>query len=815
MAKPLPSLRLVLVTGLLLAVVCSTLSAATAAPAPAPAPLPAIGLASGDNGDGTFTNPIVFADAPDPDVIRVGEDYYMVHTSMEYFPGCPIAHSRDLVNWKIVGYAMPRSDAAPAFDMRGATAYTDGPWATSIRHHKGKFYVLTTFNGIYNWKWSKANPHTSFMCIADRPEGPWEVIDLKTFLYDPGLFFDDDGRVYVACGQWKISLYELAPDARSVIAGPTPLWDAKQEGSKAVIEGSRVYKVDGYYYIINVANDPMEVRRSRSITGPYERRSVMKKWIPQRSLVKQGALVQTSSGEWWSLLFEGAGGLGRVLWLQPLQWRDGWPVMGPTGDGYGVVTSPKPAGHPVTRGDTGVGDDTFSGPALNPEWQWNHNPDDAHWSLTARPGHLRLTTSQQVRDRLDLEHARNTLVQRIRGDGCTATIALDVAGLKDGDVAGLAALIIPGYTYLSVERAEGRNRLVLAHCPDKNTPPSIVVNGPELTSPTLWLRCESLPGGVDLVRFSYSLDRRIWQRLGDAFPFKYRSWKGNAFGLFALSTRETGGHADFDEFDFFQPELTGNRRQAFRPLEAARCDTRSDPNNPRTRLSKNADRILSLANQPAGSWIKFNSINFGGGATRVHLRALNPGPTPRRVEVSLEGPEGPVLATVSIPPGNGPEDWRETTADLAAPSPAGVHPLFIRFVDEGLSLHLVRFDPVASYSATLRRTDTPRSDRAAKIKVLDAGDGLVALQTSKGRFYSADPVTGAVTVNARDVGPSEKFLITDLGPDRIALSTALNHAYLVYDENGDLRSEPIPAPGRAAAWSLTPATLQTTSLKDR
>jgi hypothetical protein len=126
-------------------------------------------------------------------------------------------------------------------------------------------------------------------------------------------------------------------------------------------------------------------------------------------------------------------------------------------------------------------------------------------------------------------------------------------------------------------------------------------------------------------------------------------------------------------------------------------------------------------------------------------------------------------------------------------------------VDEGLSLHLVRFDPVASYSATLRRADAPLAKRLVKIKVLDAGDGLVALQTSKGCFYSADPVTGTVTMTARELGPAEKFLITDLGPDRVALSTALNHAYLIYDANGDLRAEPIPSPGRAAALSLTPA----------
>ncbi len=293
---------------------------------------------SGDNRDGTYSNPILFEDYPDPDVIRVGEDYYLVSTSMEFFPGCPIMKSKDLVNWWTVGYAMDRSNAHRFFDMDGGTVYGDGPWATSIRHHNGKFYVLTTFNGNYKAPPGDKGPHTSYICIASDPAGPWEVTDLKAYLYDPSLLFDDDGRVYVVCGQSKIMLYELNADCKSVKSGPALLWNGKTNG-EGFFEGNRAYKINGWYYFLNVGGKGlMSAHRSKNITGPFECKTILKGWGPQRSWPKQGSIVQTAKGEWWSILFEDGSAMGRVLWLEPLKWVDGWPMYGPEGDGYGVVT---------------------------------------------------------------------------------------------------------------------------------------------------------------------------------------------------------------------------------------------------------------------------------------------------------------------------------------------------------------------------------------------------------------------------------------------------------------------------------------------
>ena len=202
-----------------------------------------------DNGDGTFTNPILWGDWADPDVIRVGDDFYMVSTSMHYVPGCPIITSKDLVNWKMAGYAVDRYDEDPRFDLKGGSLYLNGSWAASIRHHNGKFYVaFCTPNG-----WGIEKGHFS-VCEADRPSGPWKRTIFPEFLYDPGLFFDDDGRVYVAHGQHVLYITELNADVRSTKGKPVKIWekgfkDSQTWGKDFGMEGSHMYKINGYYYI--------------------------------------------------------------------------------------------------------------------------------------------------------------------------------------------------------------------------------------------------------------------------------------------------------------------------------------------------------------------------------------------------------------------------------------------------------------------------------------------------------------------------------------------------------------------------------------
>ena len=229
-----------------------------------------------DNGNGTFTNPLQWGDWPDPDVIRVGDWFYMISTSMHYVPGCPIIRSKDLVNWEMAGYAVARYDEDQRYDMKGGTLYLNGSWAATIRHHNGLFYV--GFCTPYGWGTEKG--HFS-ICTAKDVKGPWTRTIFPEFLYDPGLFFDDDGRVYVVHGQGTLYLTELAADALSVKEKAVKIWQGgikRPQGSSAPndsygMEGSHVYKINGYYYITNPAGGTegwQVCLRSKSITGPYE-----------------------------------------------------------------------------------------------------------------------------------------------------------------------------------------------------------------------------------------------------------------------------------------------------------------------------------------------------------------------------------------------------------------------------------------------------------------------------------------------------------------------------------------------------------------
>lgn len=285
--------------------------------------LPVLGLRgqssarSADNGDGTFTNPLLWADWPDPDVIRVGSDFYMVSTSMHYVPGCPILRSKDLVNWEMAGYAVSRYDDDPRYDMQGGTLYLNGAWASSIRHRDGKFYVA--FCTPYGWGTDRG--HFS-LCEADDPAGPWTRTVFPEYMYDPGLFFDDDGRAYVVHGQGTLYVSELAADLKSVKGEPAVIWDTRfgadrKPGGGFGLEGAHVYKRNGMYYILCPAGGTegwQVCLRSRSIYGPYEYKVVLDddSSYPPNGL-HQGGMVQLENGDWWAIIRQEGGKRSLVM----------------------------------------------------------------------------------------------------------------------------------------------------------------------------------------------------------------------------------------------------------------------------------------------------------------------------------------------------------------------------------------------------------------------------------------------------------------------------------------------------------------------
>jgi len=486
-----------------------------------------------DNGDGTFTNPIMWGDWPDPDVIRVGDDFYFISTSMHYVPGCPIAKSKDLVNWEMAGYVIQHYNEDPRYNMTGGTLYLNGSWAATIRYHNGLFYVgFCTPYGL-------GIPEGHFsMCTAKDIKGPWTRTIFPEYLYDPGLLFDDDGKVYVVHGQSTLYVTELNADALSVKGPKVKIIEHTQQ------EGSHVYKINGKYYILGAAGGTQGRQvclRSDNIYGPYESKVVINddSTYPGNGL-HQGGMVQLKNGEWWFIIMQDRGPFGRVPNLEPVTWVDGWPMIGEKGKG--VVTFHKPNVGRVYPIKVPATSDEFNRTTLGLQWQWNHNPDPEKWSLTNRPGYLQLKAGKAS----DLTKARNTLTQRVQGPNSEGIVEIDVRGLKNGNVAGLGVFQKP-YAFVAV-RQEGKDREIVMVNDNK----TITTIPEKFTGSKIWFKaiCTTLS---NTALFFYSIDGKNFISVGNDLKMDLGlDWTANRFALFNFSTKDLGidGNADFNWFHY-------------------------------------------------------------------------------------------------------------------------------------------------------------------------------------------------------------------------------------------------------------------------
>ena len=484
---------------------------------------------------GGYQNPVLFADYSDPDVIRDGANFYLVASTFEFVPGLPILQSQDLVHWTIIGHVLPEIDFSPQYDMVGGNRYGGGVWAPAIRKHNGRFYVYfpTPDEGID-------------MSSALRITGPWTepvAVIAQAGLEDPCPFWDDDGNAYLVHskkGAGPLILHRMSADGKTVLDdGKEIVRDAKE---LPTLEGPKLYKRNGYYYIFapfgGVSTGAQTVLRSRSIYGPYEHRVVLAQGGTKINGPHQGAYVETKDGQGWFLHFQSRGAHGRIVHLEPVRWEQDWPIIGQAAPG---VTQGEPVSSgtiPVRAGDDSKQrpqtSDEFSRKVLGLQWEWNHNPDDAHWTLTERPGFLRLRPMQAQ----DLTTARNTLTQVMQDQALEFTTRLDVRGMKDGVHAGLAMFEKAPSGLMIVENG-GRRRLVFFQGNGVQEGP-LLANG----SVELKVRVEG-----DTATYSYSLDEgRSFQVLGSTVAIKFSWWKGSRPSLFAYSTSDTGqdGHVDFD-----------------------------------------------------------------------------------------------------------------------------------------------------------------------------------------------------------------------------------------------------------------------------
>lgn len=498
----------------------------------------------------TFTNPVLWADVPDPDVIRVGDDFYLVSTTMHLMPGAPVMHSKDLVNWKTVSYVFDKLTDTPNYDLKEGTAYGRGQWATSIRYHNGKYYVYFSPND---------KPYRGYVYSTTDPAGKWELVARIPHFHDASLFFDDDGRAYIFYGTGD--LRELKPDLTDVQPGGVNMKIFERDATETgLLEGSRFIKHNGKYYLLMISWPQGGKRkqvcyRADNITGPYEKKVILEDAFAGFPYVGQGCIVDDAAGNWYGVIFQDRGGVGRVLTLMPCRWVDGWPMLGDE-NGRVPLTMTKPVqGCPTIPL---VVSDDFGVENMKINWQWNHNPVNDAWSLTERPGYLRLRTNRVVDN---LYAATNTLTQRMEGPQCSGVVALDIAKMKDGDIAGFSAF--NGHSgLLSVIVDGGRKFLTMStNVVDLREKDKAILGveasekeRTELKQNIVYLRIDAdFRVGQDIATFYYSLDNRTWKKIGTDFKmqFDYRKlFMGTKFAIFNYATKTTGGCVDVDFFNY-------------------------------------------------------------------------------------------------------------------------------------------------------------------------------------------------------------------------------------------------------------------------
>ncbi|MDR2914541.1 MAG: glycoside hydrolase 43 family protein [Tannerella sp.] len=499
---------------------------------------------SPDNGDGTYTNPIIYADYSDPDVIRVGDDYWMIASSFTCMPGIPLLHSYDLVNWEIVNHIC---DKLP-LQKYNHPVHGQGSWAPSIRHHEGMFYVYfcTPNDGL-------------FVARATDPLGKWElnhIVDVEKW-EDPCPFWDEDGQAWLVHSIHRggpAIIHKMSWDGLQLLDNGTIVYHNIEENP--ILEGMKMMKRNGWYYIFapagGVADGWQTVLRSRNIYGPYEARRVLE---PGNGIngPHQGGLVQTQTGEWWFIHFQSKGAYGRINHLQPARWTDDdWIIIGedPDGDGSGfpILTHRKPnvgKSHPMRIPQTS---DEFHTGKLGLQWQWQAHENPRWFSLYARPDYMRLFAEPCPSEHGNLYFAGNLLLQKLSAPAFTATTYVETRFTDTGERAG-AIVMGNEYTYIALIRGENGNRIsVVSGRNDRLAVVPEELTSVDTDSNKAWFRIHIYEN--EECSYSYSTDGVHFSDLGKRYPVVSGTWIGGKMGIFCSSPNivRGKGYADFDYF---------------------------------------------------------------------------------------------------------------------------------------------------------------------------------------------------------------------------------------------------------------------------
>lgn len=484
----------------------------------------------GDQGDGTYVNPLLNADYSDPDVIRVGEKYYMICSDF-HFIGMQVLESEDMINWKLIGQVYSRFDF-PEYDKN--ERYGGGSWAPAIRYHDGKFWIFF------------CSPNEGlFMSNATNPEGPWSpLLNVKNVggWEDPCPLWDDDGQAYIGrsqLGGGPIIIHKMKPDGTELLDDGITVYEGP------VAEGTKMFKKNGYYYLSipegGVSTGWQTLLRAKNIYGPYEKKLVLEQGKTDINGPHQGAFVDTPEGESWFYHFQSKDPLGRIVHLQPVAWEDGWPRVGEdydmNGIGEPVKEWKKPKINKIQEARIPQTSDDFSSYELGFQWQFNHNPVNSHWSLSEHPGSLTLKALKADK----LKNSKNMLTQKMMGYYGEVSTELNCSRLEEGQRAGLLC-IGNQYNAIGIERKNGKNYVYVEF-------DGVVEQIIEASENIIYLKV-FLNANSNELQFYYSFDNSGYVKCKDQFSLQSGDWKGARVGLFSYNTENDKGEADFNWFEY-------------------------------------------------------------------------------------------------------------------------------------------------------------------------------------------------------------------------------------------------------------------------
>ncbi len=519
-----------------------------------------------DEGNGMYRNPVLHADYSDPDVCAVGEDYFLTASSFNCTPGLPILHSKDLVNWKIVNYALKKVEPVEYYNE---ARHGKGVWAPSIRFHEGVFYIY--------W----GDPDFGIFMVKTRdPYGEWDapvLVKAGKGMIDPCPLWDDDGRVYLAHA-WAgsrakfnsvLTVCELNKEGTKVISDPVLVFDGN-DGVNHTIEGAKFYKRNGFYYLFAPAGGVVSgwqlVMRSKDVYGPYEARIVMAQGKTDINGPHQGGWVDTPAGESWFLHFQDKGAYGRVLHLNPMKWVNDWPVIGVDKDGDGcgdpVSRYRKPKTGKTYPIETPVESDEFDTRKLGLQWEWHANYQDV-FGFTTNMGYVRIYGHELSPHFKNFWEVPNLLMQKFPAEEFTATAKLKVSAKDDGQLSGL---IIMGwdYSWIGVEKQGEKFLLKQAVCKDAEQGNLEQVSTLAVLEPSRKFEAGLFPNyereiyirvHVDkraYCRFSYSLDGKKFTEAGTLFKARQGKWIGAKVGMFSVTPH--GKERGWVDVDWFRVE---------------------------------------------------------------------------------------------------------------------------------------------------------------------------------------------------------------------------------------------------------------------